>query len=385
MACHVFKIFVRKVRSTRRNLNFVTVISSGFTDTVASKFIPSDAPPFHLPVQTYGDGNCLYRAASTVLCSNEDMHIELRVRTFVELCLNKDRYLDDNYLRTLTGKDAFISKMFYSSFETTSTKAQTSDIRISYAFEAGVLNTIKAGTYSNMWHMFALCNVIGCPVVSVYPMVKGTTVDRSFIDITIKPTVERCLKKVIILWSHISNTDVNKWNPNHFVPLIPADFVVNPSKGESKEIRAEKQAKTTVDDSLPKKRQKTHANKEEEHANKKKRYTGSFLYKASFNLQWTKTWPCIVASKESKHSFCCSLCNKTLSCGKQGVADVKRHVERYSHLKNVKGSKKQVTLHQSCAQAQNKEEKVRTVYNNQICFLVVICFVSKKSNNLRNV
>jgi hypothetical protein len=221
--------------------------------------------------------------------------------------------------------------MFYSSFETTSTKAQTSDIRISYAFEAGVLNTIKAGTYSNMWHMFALCNVIGCPVVSVYPMVKGTTVDRSFIYITIKPTVERCLKKVIILWSHISNTDVNKWNPNHFVPLMPADFVVNPSKGESKEIRAEKQAKTTVDDSLPKKRQKTHANKEEEHANKKKRYTGSFLYKASFNLQWTKTWPCIVASKESKHSFCCTLCNKTLSCGKQGVADVKRHVERCSH------------------------------------------------------
>jgi hypothetical protein len=203
--------------------------------------------------------------------------------------------------------------------------------------------------------------------------------------ITIRPTVERCLKKVIILWSHISNTDVNKWNPNHFVPLMPAEFVVNPSKGESKEIRAEKQAKTTVDDSLPKKRQKTHANKEEEHANKKKRYTGSFLYKASFNLQWTKTWPCIVASKESKHSFCCTLCNKTLSCGKQGVADVKRHVERYSHLKNVKGSKKQVTLHQSCAQAQNKEEKVRTVYNNQICFLVVICFVSKKSNNLRNV
>ena len=203
MACHVFKIFVRKVRSTRRNLNFVTVISSGFTDTVASKLIPSDAPPFHLPVQTYGDGNGLYRAASTVLCSNEDMLIELRVQTFVELCLNKDRYLDDNYLRTLTGKDAFISKMFYSSFETTSTKAQTSDIRISYAFEAGVLNTIKAGTYSNMWHMFALCNVIGCPVVSVYPMVKGTTVDRSFIDITIKPTGALFEESTYFMVAHI--------------------------------------------------------------------------------------------------------------------------------------------------------------------------------------
>ena len=27
-------------------------------------------------------------------------------------------------------------------------------------------------------------------------------------------------------------------------------------------------------------------NKEDEHANKKKRHTGSFLYKASFNPQW---------------------------------------------------------------------------------------------------
>ena len=76
------------------------------------------------------------------------MHVELRVCTFVELCLNKDWYLDNNYLRTLTGKDAFIGKMFYSSFETTlTTKGQTSATRISYAFDAGVLNMIKSGEY----------------------------------------------------------------------------------------------------------------------------------------------------------------------------------------------------------------------------------------------
>ena len=78
---------------------------------------------------------------------------------------------------------------------------------------------------------------------------------------------------------------------------------------ESK-ITADKQAKTGIDDSPPKKRQRAHVNinKGEEHANKK-RYTGSFLYKASFNPQWTKTGPCIVPSRECKHSFCCTLCN----------------------------------------------------------------------------
>ena len=56
----------------------------GFKDTIAEKLFPRDGLLGHKPIQTYGDGNCLYRAMSRILCGDENMHVELRVRTFIE-------------------------------------------------------------------------------------------------------------------------------------------------------------------------------------------------------------------------------------------------------------------------------------------------------------
>ena len=73
-----------------------------------------------------------------------------------------------------------------------------------------------------------------------------------------------------------------------------------------------------------------------------------------------QTWPCIVPVKNDKHSFRCTLCNKVIDCGKQGIGDVKRHIQRDEHKKNAKGSRNKTTLFQACAQAQNDEDKVCT-------------------------
>ena len=43
----------------------------------------------------------------------------------------------------------------------------------------------------------------------------------------------------------------------------------------------------------------------------KKRKT---MYKCKYSLQWTKTWPFIVAQPDDKHSFLCTVCSKRLSC-----------------------------------------------------------------------
>ena len=40
----------------------------------------------------YGDGNCLYRSASSLVCGNESRHLELRLRTAIELCKNLQHY-----------------------------------------------------------------------------------------------------------------------------------------------------------------------------------------------------------------------------------------------------------------------------------------------------
>ena len=44
------------------------------------------------PIYTYGDGNCLYRATLLMLVGHEDRHIELRVRTLLEIYANVDYY-----------------------------------------------------------------------------------------------------------------------------------------------------------------------------------------------------------------------------------------------------------------------------------------------------
>ena len=60
----------------------------------------------------------------------------------------------------------------------------------------------------------------------------------------------------------------------------------------------------------------------------KKRKT---MYKCKYSLQWTKTWPFIVAQPDDKHSFLCTVCSKRLSCKHQGVHDVKDQINSQMH------------------------------------------------------
>ena len=318
---------------------------------MATQLIPPCAPASHYPEQTYGDGNFLFRAVSNALTGNQDLHIELGVRTFFELCLKKNDYLDDQYLKRLTTLDSCMAKLFQSRFDTSSVKPGLSKaVRISNAYDVGVLKTIKSGNYSNMWHMYALSNLIGCPISSLYPMVVTSLIDRQYMNVTITPTVQQSTSEVVILWTHISNTNLKGWSPNHFVPLVPeTSNTASPAVGKSS---------GPVQDSKcsppPKKRQKL------SDGVVKKKFTGSFMYKANFNHTWTQTWPCIVPVNNDKHSFRCTLGNKVIDCGKQGIGDVKRHIQRDEHKKNAKGSRNQTTLFQACAQAQNDEDKVCT-------------------------
>ena len=86
---------------------------------------------------------------------------------------------------------------------------------------------------------------------------------------------------------------------------------------------------------------------------KKTKYQGSFHYKTSFDPSWTDQWPCL----ESKHSFYCTVCKRTVFCSKQGVRDVKVHMETNMHQNNAKGMKNQSSLFQVCASTQNKQDK----------------------------
>ena len=117
---------------------------------VATQLIPPCAPATHYPDQTYGDGNSLFRAVTVALTGNQDQHIKLRFQTFFELCLKKNDYLYDQYLKRFTSLDSCTTKLFESSFHASSVKPELSKaVRISNAFDVGVPNTIKSGSYSS--------------------------------------------------------------------------------------------------------------------------------------------------------------------------------------------------------------------------------------------
>ena len=239
-----------------------------------------------------------------------------------------------------------------------------------------------------MWHIFALCNVIGCSIKSVYPCVIGSLIDRSYMNICIQPVNKRCSSTAVIMWTNTILTDLRGWfpNPNHFVPLIPEALVVLPGKSartyaqvasDAKKKETSPSTKRTAADSKSHTREKksvpspanvrkeNSSNKRKEipvtksNVQKKTKYEGSFQYKTSFDPSWTDQWPCIVSCLESKHSFYCTVCKRTVSCSKQGVRDVKVHMETNMHQNNAKGMKNQSNLFQVCASTQNKQDKVR--------------------------
>ena len=142
----------------------------GFKDVTAENIFPSDGPASFEPIQTYGDGNCLYRAMSRVLCGTEDMHVELRVRTFMELCLKKDLYFDDTYLKTLTGLDNCKEWLLDSSFDTSSVSKGVDKVkRQQLGFEAGVISTIKVGAHEGTGRRDLLQGLVPCRVYTVGP------------------------------------------------------------------------------------------------------------------------------------------------------------------------------------------------------------------------
>ena len=291
---------------------------------------------------------------SRIISGNEDRHVELRMRTFIELCMNKDKYLNDCYLKELTGLDDYVENLPGSSFDLSSkTKGKPNAERQREGFEAGIVDTIKPGSYSTMWHIFALSNILGFPIQTVYPEVKGSLINRNYVNVLITPSQMQYPTVAYIMWTHTSNVDLHGWTPNHFVPLIPLPLFLAMGAAQAKPSAP---PLTTAPKASKKRAQSPHSVPLSTF--KKSKYTGSFLYKTHFTNTWTQQWPCIVAVPGMPAKFSCTVCNRALSCAKQGIKDVKDHLETKAHQNNAKQLQKQPTLFQTCASTQNDIDKV---------------------------
>ncbi|CAF1507417.1 unnamed protein product, partial [Adineta ricciae] len=148
-----------------------------------------------VPIEVFADGNCLYHS---IICLNggRDLTVsELRVRTLLELVKN----------------DTFYHNRF---------------LYVVGSLLDAVKSVVHNSSYSELYEIAALCNVLKCNIQSVYPKIQH----RSELDIM--NSIFQCdqnssvSRTIFIFWSNTQSEiyarscNAGHWSPNHFVPLL---------------------------------------------------------------------------------------------------------------------------------------------------------------------
>lgn len=185
------------------------------TDQTALKLFPSDISGL-LPVEIYGDGNCLPRCGSLFAFEHQRYHTEIRARVTIELALNED---------------------FYISSSTEESMKKLPEIEIRDIFRQDACSAPKAGKYMGLWALHALSTVLGKPLQSVYPQLENSVLRPDY-HRQLKPRQPRQPDEThsvgdsafipAVMWTRIGTSppDVS-WLPNHFVACLPGTVSVD--------------------------------------------------------------------------------------------------------------------------------------------------------------
>ncbi|CAF3848636.1 unnamed protein product [Rotaria sp. Silwood1] len=167
-------------------------------DGVAKKYLEKATGDVHhlVPIEVLADGNCLYNSIVLLMNHPAVTTSELRVRTIIELVTNENYY--ENMYSKYVGS-------------------------VNIAIKA----ICKNYTFSELYEIAALCNILQCNIRSVYPKIDFqqymAICDNVFTPVL--PIIANC--NIVIMWSNASNekdareANNGTWSPNHFVPLIP--------------------------------------------------------------------------------------------------------------------------------------------------------------------
>ncbi|CAF1039182.1 unnamed protein product [Adineta steineri] len=166
-------------------------------DLIAKSYLDKAADDVQhlLPVDVPGDGNCLYYSILVLMNNSSITTDELRVRTIIELTVN------ENYYQTMNAQHVG-------------------------PIDIAIQSICKDHTFSELYEIAALCNVLQCNIRSVYPKIDFQHFMASWDSIfTPLPSVIANYS-IAVLWSHgLNENDVRAMSnstcsPNHFVPLL---------------------------------------------------------------------------------------------------------------------------------------------------------------------
>ena len=187
-------------------------------DYVAKLSMPDDCPHNCIPVFTIGDGNCYPRSLSCAAFGDDSRHVLLRAKIVVEGVYNKQRYLDNSYL-SVGSKSLQIEGSFseqYALFSGQYAHGNIEDV-IESVYEKELLEMSHKNTHMGMWQIWASTNVIGRPIMSIFPE-RGSATFRSDFNRLCVPYIGKLRKKqpIYIMWT----PTVHHGRIEHFVPLL---------------------------------------------------------------------------------------------------------------------------------------------------------------------
>ena len=160
---------------------------------------------------------------------NDKNSKEVRVKIISEMALNIDYYLEkDNLKKGLTcdSREASLKKVFVMfSGNFIQGIALTDDItRLILENEIKSISIPKS--FMSIWQMFGLAPVLQMPIFSVYPML-GENFYRQHLHHLIVPRITSVNYTAAIMWTSIREDMIPlHWEPNHFVPVLSNEHIV---------------------------------------------------------------------------------------------------------------------------------------------------------------
>ena len=187
-------------------------------DPISEQLYPNDAPKNPKPIQVFGDGNCFYRSLSILVCGHDQFYKEMRARTICEMVSNVKLYTESDTFSKMSEAPISIQYLYQTSIQTECI-VNGDNLK---TLKNDIIMSCKDGQYASLLHVFVAANLLGRPIVSIFPNTPNPCINRGIHNQRIAPLSHDTDREAIhVMWTHISNTDMAGWAPNHFVACIP--------------------------------------------------------------------------------------------------------------------------------------------------------------------
>lgn len=195
-------------------------------DKLAHKYLEqaSKSVQHLLPIETLGDGNCLFNSIVSLAPNSEITAIELRGSYDIH-CVYITTYLIDKY----NVNPIMISVRTAIELVKNKTHYVNRCSQFVGPFDEALRRICNNNSFCELYEVVALANVLNCEVQSVYPYIDYRA-EMKIMNAIFQPTETSTSSKrrVIIFWTNTEDEHLTKarpgcqgiWSPNHFVPLV---------------------------------------------------------------------------------------------------------------------------------------------------------------------